>query len=62
MHMYCTVVTAVFRECLYRAAGFEDVICVYQLCVSNGKTVLKSMAVVNLAKYKVTRQYVISYI
>jgi len=48
--MYCTVVTAVFRECLYRAAGFEDVICVYQLCVSNGKTVLKSMAVVNLAK------------
>jgi hypothetical protein len=40
VHMYCTVLTVVFRECLYRALVVESVICLYKLCVSQYNTLL----------------------
>ena len=40
MHVYCTVLSAGFRECLYRAVGFVCINCVCQI----GSTVLQYMA------------------
>ena len=66
MHVYCTVLSAGFRECLYRAVGFVCINCVCQI----GSTVLKYMAClwsvvmlcVSLATRKVPCRYDISYI
>ena len=38
--MYCTVLSAAFRQCLYRAVGFVCINCVCQI----GSTVLQYMA------------------
>ena len=65
MHVYCTVLSAGFSECLYRAVGFVCINCVCHICSTllHYMACLRSVVMlsVSLATCKVPCGYVILY-